>query len=117
MNLFGRPLFASLALLVGLFQSPSLLAEPGDLDRAFGGDGTVLTNFHCLRDGSAVPRQDLRGIAAMVLAPDSKIVAAGTCARLEGSATVYRIALARYNADGTPDRSFRWDGVVDAANL
>ena len=59
----------------------------GTLDSSFGGDGRVFTDF-----GSPDEAQDV------AVQPDGKIVAAGT--------TGGSVAVARYNADGSPDTSF-----------
>jgi len=70
--------------------------EPdGRLDTTFGGDGKVTTNFSTGDDFAF-------GVA---LQADGKIIAAGRAAGLGG-----RIALARYNEDGTLDTSFSGDG-------
>jgi uncharacterized delta-60 repeat protein len=69
----------------------------GSLDSSFGAGGKATTNFS--------PSQDFAfGVA---LQADGKIVAAG---RAGGSGG--RIALARYNTDGTLDPSFSTDGKV-----
>jgi uncharacterized delta-60 repeat protein len=70
----------------------------GSLDRRFGGDGIVTTQFG-VDDGG-------RGV---ILQPDGKIVVAGfTAGRHRG----YRFALARYRAGGSLDLSFGGDGKV-----
>jgi uncharacterized delta-60 repeat protein len=69
----------------------------GTLDSTFGDGGKVTTNFGSSSgDGDAA--YDL------VIQADGKIVAAG---RGDG-----RFALARYNADGTPDATFSSDGKL-----
>jgi uncharacterized delta-60 repeat protein len=76
-----------------------LLAAPGQLDPAFGGDGTVTTNFtRGLDDASSVAIQ-----------ADGKLVVAGT-ANYRGRNA--RFALARYEQDGSLDTSFGGDGKV-----
>ena len=67
----------------------------GTLDTTFGGDGKVTTNF-LIGDDFAF------GVA---LQADGKIIAAGLAGGLGG-----RVALARYNEDGTLDTSFSGDG-------
>jgi uncharacterized delta-60 repeat protein len=78
-------------------------APDGDLDPTFGGDGVVTTNFN--------PEYDLAyGVAIQT---DGKIVAAGVSsieARPYFDDT--KIAVARYNADGSLDTSFGGDGRV-----
>ncbi len=68
--------------------------KDGSLDTGFGGDGKVSTDFG--GDDAA---------NAIVVQPNGKVVAAGESGAL--------FALARYNADGTPDTSFGGgDGLV-----
>lgn len=69
----------------------------GALDPSFGGDGKVITNFTPGFDGAF-------GVAIQA---DGRIVAAG---RAEGSGG--RVALARYDTDGTLDDTFGGDGRV-----
>lgn len=78
-------------------------AAPGDLDPTFTGDGLEATSFGKDAFGSGVALQT-----------DGKIVVAGTafytvCEDIWCSAPS-EFALARYNADGTPDTSFSADG-------
>ena len=69
----------------------------GTLDASFGGDGTVLTDFTLGYDAAF----------AVALQADGKIVAAGTASGGGG-----RVALARYETDGTLDDTFGGDGKV-----
>ncbi len=70
----------------------------GEIDASFGGgDGIVLTE------------QDFLGIAALALEPDGRVVAAGQGGSPDGP---YDFALARYQADGTPDASMGKGGVA-----
>ena len=69
----------------------------GSLDPSFGAAGKVLTGI-----GSTALAQ------AVALQPDGKIVAAGHA--YSGGSPEF--ALARYNADGSPDASFDGDGVA-----
>lgn len=69
----------------------------GTLDPSFGGDGRVTTNFSASADFA-------NGVAIQT---DGKIVATG---RAGGSGG--RVAVARYNTDGTLDTSFSGDGKV-----
>ena len=69
----------------------------GSLDTSFGGDGRVTTNFAGFLDAAF-------GVA--IQPADGKIVAAGM------ALSVGRLALARYNTDGTLDTSFGGDGRV-----
>ena len=68
----------------------------GSLDRSFGRGGKVLTDFGARSSASA---------NAVAIQPDGKIVVAGDRSELT-------FALARYNADGTLDRSFGKGGRV-----
>ncbi|MFJ8012859.1 calcium-binding protein [Streptomyces sp. NPDC096339] len=67
----------------------------GTLDSTFGTGGRVTTDFGALDQARGMARQ-----------PDGKIVTAG----LTGSGSTFTFALARYNADGSPDATFDTDG-------
>jgi uncharacterized delta-60 repeat protein len=70
----------------------------GTLDASFGAGGVAFADFAMMYDvGEAVAVQ-----------PDSKVLMAGF-AETPGA---YDFALARFNADGTPDASFGGDGLV-----
>jgi uncharacterized delta-60 repeat protein len=73
--------------------------DGGSLDAAFGGDGRVETSFTKKSDS----------IQGVVLLDDGDIIAAGIAGYLGPNP---RMALARYNADGTLDGSFGGDGKV-----
>jgi uncharacterized delta-60 repeat protein len=78
----------------------------GSLDHSFGSHGTVTTHFGA-NDWTACA-------FAVAIQPDGKIVAAGSAgapAAPPGSGPV-DFALARYNANGTPDPGFGSDGRV-----
>ena len=68
----------------------------GSLDRSFGRGGMVVTDFGA---------RNSAGANAVAIQPDGKIVVAGDRAQ-------QNFALARYNADGTLDRSFGSAGRV-----
>ena len=70
----------------------------GTLDRTFGGDGKVTTDFGGREDAFALIRQ-----------PDGKLVVAGRAIAHSGATD---IALVRYHANGTLDRTFGGDGKV-----
>jgi uncharacterized delta-60 repeat protein len=74
----------------------------GRLDRGFGRGGKVLSDF--------APRGSSHA-NAVAIQPDGKIVAAGGTF-LSGQDSQEKLALARYNADGTLDRSFGNRGLV-----
>jgi len=84
------------AFVLSIAWAPSADAAAGDLDPAFGGDGTVTTNFTDRAD-VAYP---------MALQPDGKIVVAGQASCCGNG----RFALARYDTDGSLDTSFSQDG-------
>jgi len=75
----------------------------GTLDPTFDGDGVVTTNFH--------PEYDVA--FAVAIQADGKIVAAGVSS-IEARKYLddTKIAVARYNADGSLDTSFGGDGRV-----
>ncbi len=75
----------------------------GSLDRTFGGDGKVTTSFAATING----KRGEGAADALVLQPDGKVVAAGFGAEGGGD-----FALARYNPDGSLDRTFGGDGKV-----
>jgi uncharacterized delta-60 repeat protein len=67
----------------------------GSLDSSFSADGMALTNFTAANDFAF----------GVLVQPDGKIVAAGRAGGAGG-----RIALARYDADGSLDATFSGDG-------
>ena len=97
-------LVLALALPAGLFgDGPRpALAAAGDLDPSFDGDGRVVTLF-----GNG----DFSRAHAMVIQPDSKIVAAGWVS-FDPTITIRAFALTRYNPDGSLDSSFGVGGRV-----
>lgn len=87
-----------LALLAALAASMSnLLAGTGSLDKTFSGEGKLTASF-----GGA------EGVTAIALAPNGKIVVAGTTS-VSGSGD---IAVLRYNSNGTLDTTFSNDGAT-----
>ena len=96
----GRRLLLAAGLLAVLL-IPAARATPGALDPSFGSGGKVTT---------AVAPTD-SGALALARQPDGKLVAAGY------GSTGYNddFALARYNADGSPDTSFGSGGKVVTA--
>jgi len=77
----------------------------GSLDTSFGNGGIVTTHFPGGQGSYAF---------ALALQPDGKIVAAGThfVNFSSDASSDTDFALARYNADGTPDASFGSNGLV-----
>ncbi|PBC62611.1 calcium-binding protein [Streptomyces sp. Tue6028] len=86
-------LVAATGLALVLALPGTAAAAPGDLDPAFSGDGKVLTDFAGTDYADDVKVQ-----------PDGKIVSVGSS---DGD-----FAVARHNADGTPDTGFSGDGKV-----
>lgn len=72
----------------------------GTLDNTFGTDGKVTTDFN----------QDYDNIYSIAIQSDGKIVAAGVTAT--NSTDNFYFALARYNVDGTLDRTFGNNGKL-----
>jgi len=94
-----------LALALSLGTPAAALAAAGDLDAAFGSGGRLTTDF-------AGSGED--AVAALVIQPDGKIVAAGRAATdlSAGFPLGLDFALARYNPDGRLDLSFGIGGKV-----
>ncbi|HEX8089323.1 MAG TPA: hypothetical protein VF762_10745, partial [Blastocatellia bacterium] len=92
----------ALVLFISFFYCPLhnlTQAAPGDLDRVFGTDTMVDTNFF---DGGGL-------IYAVVVLPDEKVLAAGSVAT-SNQGFNSDFGLARYNTDGSLDTSFGTDG-------
>jgi uncharacterized delta-60 repeat protein len=89
-SIVSRPHFDDTKIAIARYDTD------GSLDTSFGGDGRVTTNFTGTYDAAY----------AVVMQTDGRIVVAGT-------ADAYRrVALARYNQDGTRDPTFGDDGRV-----
>ncbi|HVX28072.1 MAG TPA: T9SS type A sorting domain-containing protein [Parafilimonas sp.] len=73
----------------------------GTPDNSFGNNGEVSTNF----------LGDFDDAFALLVQPDSKIIAAGVAYEPNGN-DESRVALARYNTDGSLDSSFNFTGKV-----
>ena len=94
MHSLFKPRHTLLALTIAL--TPVFVygqTQSGTLDASFGAGGKVTTDF---------------GTAAIVTAPDGKLVVAGAVAVSDNS----NFAVARYNGDGTLDSSFGTGGKV-----
>lgn len=76
--------------------------ESGVLDPTFGGDGKIVTQFTKHDDG----------VAGLALQGDGKILVSGGAA---SDTRHSKIAIARYDPDGTLDSSFGGDGKVTTA--
>jgi uncharacterized delta-60 repeat protein len=74
----------------------------GTLDRGFGGDGIVTTDFAAQVDQAN----------SVAVQPDGKVVVAGLAARTGALGADNDFAIARYLGDGTLDTSFGGDGIV-----
>lgn len=83
-----------LLFVTSVLGSHPALAAPGDLDGTFGTDGIVQTDF--------AGRADIA--RAVTIQSNGRIVAVGSSG--------HRFAVARYRADGSPDASFSFDGVL-----
>lgn len=70
--------------------------EDGSLDRSFGNDGWVVTDLAGSHDR----------VGELAILPDGKLLVVGTAHSGEHN----RVALARYNSDGSPDMTFDGDG-------
>lgn len=91
-----------IGLAVSGFLVASAIAHDGDLDHAFGTQGTTIVDF----GGTATAY-------GLAIAPDGKIVLGGTVD--SGVATGTDFAVARLARDGLPDTSFSFDGKTTVA--
>ena len=85
-------------LLLAMFPTLALYPQSGVLDPSFGNDGivtTVITGSYNLGQASVVQ-------------PDGKIIVAGEA----GEPSPFKVAIARYNPDGTLDTSFGSGGTL-----
>src|SRR5438093_13200143 len=97
-----RLCWASVSCVLGFAVSSvlawSAFAAAGDYDASFGGDGVVHTNFASDSGADVGANDEAFGLA---LQSDGKLVAVGRAAGSGG-----RFALARYDVNGTLDRTF-----------
>jgi uncharacterized delta-60 repeat protein len=102
-----RVIFAS-ALMVLIMSEQIAQAVDGDLDPTFGTDGKVLTDFDQSTDIAN----------AVAIQADGKLVVVGTTYR-DNDFSTEDFAIARYNSDGTLDKTFGVGGKVqtDFPNL
>ncbi|MEO5624127.1 MAG: hypothetical protein ABIO74_01730 [Dokdonella sp.] len=91
-----------IGLAASVFLVASAIAHDGDLDHAFGTQGTTIIGF-----GTTATAYGL------AIAPDGKIVLGGTVE--SGIATGTDFAVARLTRDGLPDTSFSFDGKTTVA--
>lgn len=73
-------------------------AQSGALDTGFGQNGFVVDSFS----------SDYDAAERVIVQPDGKIIIMGDT----GMGSVQKMAIARYNADGSPDTSFANDGKL-----
>ncbi|MBI1818209.1 MAG: DUF4215 domain-containing protein [Deltaproteobacteria bacterium] len=92
-----------LVLLSGLVPAAPTWAAPGDLDPTFGSGGVVTIE---------VTTNELAACAAVALAPDGRLVTAGSARVLMANGSRGDVAMVRYRSDGTLDPSFGALGVV-----
>ena len=86
-------------LIILITLTISLHAKPGDLDRAFGIDGKVITNVGSTDDVAL----------DLAIQNDGKIVAVGYTKSSRGD---HDFVVVRYNRDGTLDTSFGNNGIA-----
>lgn len=102
----------TMIIAVGLFSSLNIfttLASEGDLDKAFGSEGKIVTSL--LVPGFETSNSELK---AMAVQDDGKIIAVGNNNYFTFTLTnTYNdFVLTRYNGDGTLDLSFRGGKVI-----
>src|SRR5262245_15944283 len=88
-------------LFVFLGAQPMARAGNGDLDRAFGHGGQLMTDFHHSTDIAN----------AIAIQPDGKLVVVGTT-YTHNDYSEEDFAVIRYNPDGTIDKTFGRNGKV-----
>lgn len=74
----------------------------GILDSTFGKDGVTITSIGDVGDE----------ISSVSILNDDKIIVAGTSFKFNGKSYDHEIALAKYNSNGTLDRTFGENGVI-----
>jgi uncharacterized delta-60 repeat protein len=94
---FGLTLIL-IAMSVPALTGPAA-AAPGDLDRSFRNDGTLVTNITPWNED----------VGDMAIQANGRIVVVGRASTREGYG---RFAVVRYRPDGALDRSFGGDGIV-----
>jgi len=100
-NAYFRAIWAAAIILAFVVSGRTVLAVDGDLDPAFGTDGKVLTDFdHSTDIANAVAVQ-----------ADGKLVVVGTTYQ-DNDFSDEDFAVARYNPDGTLDKTFGVGGKV-----
>jgi uncharacterized delta-60 repeat protein len=100
-NAYFYAICATAITLAILVSARTVLAVDGDLDPAFGTDGKVLTDFDHSTDIAN----------AVAIQADAKLVVVGTTYR-DNDFSNEDFAVARYNPDGTLDKTFGAGGKV-----
>ncbi len=91
------------AFVLSLVAAGNAQSSALKLDTGFGGDGIVTTGFGSEQEnGGTVPRQDR--VNAIAVTPQGKLIAAGTAEC--GIGPCSRVALVRYESDGSLDLGF-----------
>jgi uncharacterized delta-60 repeat protein len=101
----GVATYAAGPLALGAYCSVARFNRDGRFDRSFGDSGRLLTN---------VEGKQFCYFSSVLVAPDGKIVAVGNYHAEHKPA---HIALFRYLPDGTPDRQFGGDGIVQLLQI
>jgi uncharacterized delta-60 repeat protein len=81
----------------------------GSLDATFGDGGIVVTSIDAADDPDDAGSPTIDVAAAVAVSPGGKLVVVGSASRYPGGGD---IAVVRYNADGSLDRTFGGDGKV-----
>jgi uncharacterized delta-60 repeat protein len=92
--MFRGSLALGVAMAIMIIATPLAVAAGGELDKAFGGDGRVVTNLGANAEA-----------AAIALEPDGKIIVGASSLRGD-------LIVARYTAGGAPDTTFGAEGTV-----
>jgi uncharacterized delta-60 repeat protein len=100
-NAYSQAIRATAIILAFVVSGRTVLAVDGDLDPKFGTDGKVLTDFDHSTDIAN----------AVAIQADGKLVVVGTT-YLDNDFSDEDFAVARYNLDGTLDKTFGAGGKV-----
>ena len=100
-NAYFHAICATAITLAFIVSGRTVLAVDGDLDPTFGTDGKILTDFDHSTDIAY----------AVAIQADGKLVVVGTTYR-DNDFSDEDFAVARYNPDGTLDKTFGVGGKV-----
>ena len=103
-NAYFHAICATAITLAFAVSGRTVLAVDGDLDLTFGTDGKVLTDFDHSTDIAD----------AVAIQADGKLVVVGTTYR-DNDFSNEDFAVARYNSDGTLDKTFGAGGKVQVS--